>query len=308
MRMRLSVVIVSWNTRELLRNCLLTVVSESKRLEPASVEVFVVDNGSTDGTVEMIRENFPSTTLIANRENIGFAAANNQALTRSNGDYVLLLNPDTELRPDALGRMVRFLDLRMYVGAVGPLLVSPDGSMQESCFPRPTLFREFWRLLYLDRLLRLAAYPMATWGLERPRDVETVQGACILMKRSVLDKIGLLDPNFFIYTEEIDLCRRIRSAGWRIYWLPAATVVHHGGQSTRQAASAMFIELYRSKLHYFRKHYGWTGGIVYKLILLICILPRLVLPPVALAFSIQRTKMLSVLRLYRLLLLELKSL
>jgi len=306
--MRVSVVIVSWNTRDLLRNCLLTVGSESRRLSDGEVEVFVVDNGSTDGSVEMVRKQFPEVSLIVNHENAGFAAANNQAMARCKGDYVLLLNPDTELKRDSLGRMVRFLDATPYAGAVGPLLISPDGSLQQSCYPRPTLLREFWRLLYLDKLLRLSAYPMATWSLERPRQVETIQGASFLVKHAVLDKIGLLDPDFFIYTEEIDLCHRICSAGWRVYWLPTATVVHYGGQSTRQAASKMFIELYRSKLHYFRKHHGSFGGFVYKLILLASILPRLVLPPLAVAVSYHKTRMLSVMRLYRLLLVELKSL
>ncbi len=306
--MTVSVVVVSWNTRDLLRNCLLTVDREARQLNDGELEVFVVDNGSTDGTVQMLQKSFPSVALIANTENVGFAVANNQALARCRGEYVLLLNPDTELKAGAIAQMARFLKSRLYVGAVGPLLVSPDGSMQESCYPRPTLFRELWRLLYLDRLHRLTNYPMAEWTLDRPRQVETLQGACILIKRSVLDEIGLLDQDFFIYTEEIDLCRRILAAGWRIYWLPIATVVHYGGQSTRQAASKMFIELYRSKLHYFRKHNGWLGGFLYKVILLICIVPRLVLPPLAWAVSYQRAKMLSVMRLYRLLLFELISL
>lgn len=306
--MTVSVVVVSWNTRDLLRNCLLTVEKEARASRDSGLEIFVVDNGSTDGTVEMLRKSFPSVVLIANTKNVGFAAANNQALTGCKGDYVLLLNPDTELKAGALDRMVRFLKSRLYVGAVGPLLISPDGSMQESCYPRPTLFRELWRLLYLDRLHRLAVYPMSEWALDRPKQVETVQGACILIKKSVLDEIGHLDQDFFIYTEEIDLCRRITAAGWRIYWLPVATVVHYGGQSTRQAASRMFLELYRSKLHYFRKHNGWLGGFLYKLILLICIVPRLILPPIAWAFSYHREKMLSVMRLYRMLLSQLRTL
>ncbi len=306
--MTVSVVVVSWNTRDLLRNCLLTVDSEARLLDGGELEIFVVDNRSTDGTIEMVKRSFPSLTLIANTENAGFAAANNQALTRCKGEYVLLLNPDTELKTGALSRMVQFLKSRLYVGAVGPLLISPDGSMQESCYPRPTLLRELWRLLRLDRVHRLAVYPMSEWTLDRPREVETVQGACILIKRSVLEEIGLLDQDFFIYTEEIDLCRRIISAGWRIYWLPVATVVHYGGQSTRQATNEMFIELYRSKLQYFRKHYGWLGGFLYKLILLICIVPRLVLPPLAWAVAYHREKMLSIMRLYRLLLFELRSL
>jgi N-acetylglucosaminyl-diphospho-decaprenol L-rhamnosyltransferase len=306
--MTVSVVVVSWNTRDLLRNCLLTVEKEARVLQHGELEVFVVDNGSTDGTVEMLRKSFPSVELIANTENAGFAAANNQALARCKGDFVLLLNPDTEMKAGSLHEMIRFLKSRLYVGAVGPLLIGPDGSMQESCYPRPTLFRELWRLLYLDRLYRLAVYPMAQWTLDRPRQVETVQGACILIKHSVLDEIGLLDQDFFIYTEEIDLCRRIITAGWRVYWLPTATVIHYGGQSTRQAVSQMFIELYRSKLHYFRKHNGWAGGFVYKLILLICIIPRLLLPPFAWGVAYQREKMLSIMRLYRLLLFELRSL
>lgn len=307
--LKISVVIVSWNTRELLGRCLASVEREAESFAEDEVEVLVVDNGSTDGTVPMIRSDFPSVILLENKGNVGFAAANNQALAVCSGQYVLLLNPDTELKSGSLSTMTGTLDSDSSISAAGPLLVGQDGRMQTSCYPLPTLSRELWRLLHLDCIWPLAVYRMDKWERDRPREVETLQGACLMVRRSVLDQVGVLDERFFIYTEEIDLCRRISAAGGRLFWTPAAEVVHHGGGSTRQVAGPMFIELYRSKLQYFRKHHGAAGALLYKLILFVIILPRIAAAPIASIFSsFHRPRLLAVTRLYRLLLAQLPML
>jgi len=217
--------------------------------------------------------------ILENRDNVGFALANNQAIPFCKGSYILLLNPDTLVHPRALDRLVEFMETHLHAGAAGPRLVNPDNSLQVSCFPFPTLVRELWRLLHLDALRPLGIYSMHTWSLEAPREVNSLQGACLLIRREVLNRVGLLDPTYFMYTEEIDLCYRICQAGWKLYWVPSAQVVHYGGGSTRQVAQTMFLHLYESKLRFFRKHHGRLAAWLYKSILFAAAVFRLSLTP-----------------------------
>lgn len=276
--MDLSVIIVSWNTREVLRACLESVARQQSN---ATVEVWVVDNASSDGSAQMVWEAFPDVHLIENRENVGFARANNAAIAASTGRYVLLLNSDTVVHPGAFDVLVRFLDEHPEAGAAGPHTLNPDGSLQISCYPSPTLARELWFLLHLDRLRPYGSYDMATWSTSQPRAVDAVLGACLIVRRTILEQIGALDPAYFMYSEEIDLCYRIRRAGWRIYWTPQAKIVHYGGQSTRQEAASMFMQLYRSKVLFYRKNQGPLAAAAYKLVLLAVAIPRLALTPLA---------------------------
>jgi GT2 family glycosyltransferase len=256
----------------------------------------------------MVRENFPQVHLVENRENVGFARANNQALQRCTGKYILLLNPDTLVESGALQSMVDFLDNHHEVGAVGPKILNPDGSLQISSHPRPTIFRELWRLFHLDTLLPYARYPMTKWAINQPQDVDIVGGACLLLRKDVLEQVGFLDENFFIYSEEIDLCYRIQQAGWRIYWVPEAEIVHFGGQSTRQIPTEMFLHLYHSNIKFFRKHYGKLAGKIYKLILVFASLARLILVPfVIFEHSPRRQKHLTLVARYWRLILALPS-
>lgn len=276
--MNLSIILVSWNTAGLLAKCLASIYTHS----PGSqVEIIVVDNASTDDSAAMVRTQFPDVRLIANDDNIGFAPANNQAIRQSSGDYILLLNPDTEIKPGALETLLEFMEDHPHVGAVGPHTFNPDGTLQTSCYPLPTLTREVWRLFHLDTIRPYGSYRMADWSLDQAHPVETLLGACLLIRREVLDQVGLLDEQYFIYSEEIDLCYRIQQAGWSLYWVPQAQIIHYGGQSTQQVAAEMFIHLYQSKLRYFRKHHGWLAAQVYKLILLIAALSRLSVSPLA---------------------------
>jgi GT2 family glycosyltransferase len=192
---------------------------------------------------------------------------------------VLLLNPDAEVEPSALAALLTFMEAHPEAGAAGPMLVDADGAVQVSCSPAPMLSRELWRLFHLDAVRPYAVYHMHAWSTDRAREVDVAQGACLILRRVALDRVGLLDERFFIYSEEVDLCLRLRRQGWRIYWVPGARVMHHGGQSTRQVAEAMFLRLYQAKILYFRKHGGAPAGRRYKLIVLVAALGRLLMIP-----------------------------
>jgi GT2 family glycosyltransferase len=275
--MNLSIILVSWNTRSLLHQCL-----ESIYTHPPDClfEVWVVDNASTDGTPEMLYDTFPQVRLIQNPDNTGFAAANNQAIHRSHSRYVLLLNPDTVVLPGALDELVRYMEGNPRAGGAGPRLLNSDGSLQPSCCPTPTLVNEFMRLYHLDRIWLRAKSNMETWAHDVPRPVEIIQGACLILRRSALEQVGYLDERFFIYSEDDDICMRLRKDGWTLSWLPFAEVIHYGGQSTSQVQAEMFLELYENKLKLMRKHYGRSGAAIYKLILFGSALTRVALIPI----------------------------
>lgn len=277
----LSIIIVNWNTRSLVADCLASVAVECAAFATGQVETLVVDNASNDDSVTHIATHFPWVQLIRNTTNVGFAAANNQAMALAKGKYILLLNSDTKVLSQALTTMVEFMEAHPAVGASGARYLNPDGSLQPSCYPAPTLARELWRMLHLDRFYPYGIYQMNDWSMHKPRAVDIVQGAALLVRRLVLDQIGFFDPAYFMYTEEVDLCQRIRRAGWSIFFVPAAMIIHYGGQSTRQAALPMFLQLYRSKILYFRKHHGAGATLLYKLILLGATLLRLVMTPLA---------------------------
>ncbi len=276
--MDLSIIIVSWNTRDLLLKCLHSIFNHPTG---NPLEVWVVDNASSDGSVQMVRESFPQVHLIVNQKNLGFAAANNQAIRHSAGDYLLLLNPDTEVKPSALEELIRFMEDHPKAGAAGPRLLNPDGSLQTSVYPAPTLSREFWRLFHLDSIKPYGSYRMKEWDLTTPRVVDVLLGACMILREEALKQVGYLDEDFFMYSEEVDLCYRLKRTGWLCYWVPQAEVVHFGGQSTSQIEGEMFQRLYQSKLLYFRKHHGWKVAQVYKWVLLAAILTRLTISPLA---------------------------
>jgi GT2 family glycosyltransferase len=264
MPMLLSIIIVSWNTRQDLLGCLASIMAN----QPAfPFEVLVFDNASVDGSVEAITAEYPAVRLIANSQNLGFARANNRAVTSAQGRYWMLLNPDTIVRPGALDTLLPYLESHPQVAAIGPRLVHPDGSVQQSVERLPTLFREWWRLFHLDRIYPLSRYPQSTLASRQPQRVEVLSGACLLIRPEAVKVIGLFDEEYFIYSEEIDLCDRLHQSGWELHWVPEAVVIHLRGQSTRQVADRMFVELYRSKVKFFRKRRGSVSAWLYKLVL-----------------------------------------
>lgn len=275
--MLLSIVIVSWNTRELLRRCLASVEAERAGFPEGNLETIVIDNASVDGSADMVRAEFPRARLFVNADNAGFARANNQGIHTADSEYILLLNPDTELLGGALCALVDFMRSTPRAGAAGACLLNPDGTLQNSAYPMPGLFREAWRLLSLDSIQFRSRYPLNAWASLPPRRVEVAQGASLLLRRTALDAVGVLDESYYMYTEEVDLCYRLAKRGWDVYWVPQAKVLHHGGQSTRQVAGEMFLRLYHSKVIFFRKHYGQGKAIAYKLLLAAVSLPRILL-------------------------------
>jgi N-acetylglucosaminyl-diphospho-decaprenol L-rhamnosyltransferase len=269
----LSIVIVNWNTRDLLAQCL-TSISRSPLLPSSSVEVFVVDNASSDGSAQMVAEHFHWVRLIQNNENMGFAQANNQAIGLANGRYILLLNSDTVVHPGAFDTLIGFMEETSQAGAIGAYLLNGDGTLQAACHPMLTPWREFLRLLFLDRVFHVATYDAGWWKTEEPRQTEVIKGACLMLRHTALDQVGLLDGSYFMYTEEVDLCYRLAQAGWQIWWVPAAKVTHFGEASSRQVAQTMYVQLYRSKIQFYRKYGGERHADLFKRLLRVAYWPR----------------------------------
>jgi len=267
--MDLSVIIVSHNTRELLALCLDSLLTNLAS-SALGYEVIVVDNASRDQTVEMVGERFPQVQLLANEENLGFAAANTQGLKVGKGNYLLLLNPDTLVRGEALQLMLQFLVSHPRVGMVGPKLLYPDGRLQHSAFSFPTLpmiFLDFFPLNHRLINSRLnGRYPKALYEAGEPFPVDHPLGAAMMVRRETVDQVGPLDEGFFIYCEEIDWCMRVKEMGWEIFCLPQAEIVHYVGRSTGQFREAMYVELHRSRHRLYEKHYGPAFRLMARLI------------------------------------------
>ena len=247
--MDLSVIIVNWNTRDMLRECLGTLLQHLGGLE---YEVIVVDNGSTDGSIEMVVNRFPDVYVIQNKENKGFACANNQAIRASTGRYVLLLNSDAFVEDNSIQRMVAILDAHPQIAIAGARLVYPDGSLQVSHGPLPTLTIERLRLFGLDKLFQKRQPAQNTVEFI---ETGTVEGACLLSRRHALDQFGLMDEDFFFFNEEVDLCCRAQLNGWKVVYIPETRVVHVRGGSTGVVPRRILL-LYRAKMQYFCKHFG----------------------------------------------------
>ncbi len=244
----LSIIIVNWNTRDLLQQCLEAVHATVHGL---AFEVWVVDNASTDGSLAMLREEFPQVQVIENQENLGFARANNQALERCVGRYALLLNSDAFLGVGAAVALFGALQADPRAGIAGARLVYPDGRAQRSYSCLPSLLGEVGSLLGMDKVNTRVGKK----GKGEVKEVGAVSGACLLARRAMLDEIGLLDELFFMFSEEIDLCKRAWAAGWKVLHVPAAGVVHVAGGSSG-LTSGRVLQLYRGKVQYFEKHYG----------------------------------------------------
>lgn len=261
--MKLSVIIVSWNVREDLIRCL-----ESLYKYPASdFEVIVVDNASTEGTVEAVKSEFPEVILIANSHNRGFAAAINQGIDNSQAEYILLLNPDTVVYQNSLNGLIRFMDKNKNVGVCGPQLLNGDGTIQLSARRFPTFRGALYRHTAF-RYLRIFRNEYKKWLMKDfdhriQKDVDQVMGAALMTRRSVVEQVGRMDESFFMYYEEVDLCYRIKQAGWRIVYVPEAEITHLGGRSAGQIPAAKRIMAMTSLLKFFRKHRGRFASAIF---------------------------------------------
>ncbi len=252
----LSIVVLSWNTSELLRACLASL----RRLPPdLDHEVIVVDNASADGSADMVAREFPEARLIRNEQNLGYAAGNNAGIRASSGRHVLLLNSDTEVAPDAPGLLVSHLEQDPSCGAVGAQLLNPDGTIQRACmrFPNLAVLIGFdtWFGKRFPLKCALERYFYRDFDHASSREVEQPPAAALAVPRRVFDQVGLLDEDLFLFFNDVDLCRRLRAAGFRIHFLAEARVLHHGGASTR-GYREFALEWHRNRARYYRRAYG----------------------------------------------------
>ncbi len=252
----LSICIVNWNTRELLRACLRSIYQHPPD-EP--FEVIVVDNASSDGSAAMVQAEFPQVVLIANAENRGYAAGNNQAMRRAQGEFILLLNPDTEVQAGTLPTALRFLRAHPEVGAIGAKQLLPDGQVQPSVRGFPTPRNLLFEVLGLARLFPrsrlLAAYRMRWFHYDRASPVDQPMGTFLMVRRAVIEQVGLMDESFPLFFNDVDWCYRIWQAGWQIWFVPEVVILHHGGASTRQVRRAAILESHRALERFYAKHY-----------------------------------------------------
>jgi hypothetical protein len=271
----LSIIIVSWNVKDLLDECLASVFANTDNLD---LEVFVSDNLSSDGTPEMVKQKYPQVHYIQNEGNIGFTKANNRALVKANGKYIFYLNPDTIIQPHALSRMVKFMEEHADCGALGPRLLNPDGTLQLSCRTFPTLGTQLYTTFFLDAIFPksklFGKYMMSYWKHDELREVDQPMGSALLVRKEILDRIGAFDENIIFWYDEVDLCCRIKKAGlpamlrkakqagWKIYFIPNAEIIHYGGQGFGQwkglgpALRGAYIWR-KSRNYFFKKHYGF---------------------------------------------------
>ncbi|MFH1084959.1 MAG: glycosyltransferase family 2 protein [Chloroflexota bacterium] len=266
--MDLGIVIVSYNTRQLTLDCLAS-VTDALAAEGLDGRIWVVDNASPDGSAQAIAAAFPQVTLIASAENLGFARGTNLGLEALGAQgappcYVLLLNPDTLVSRAALPPMLAFMESHARVGVVGPALRYGDGRFQHSAFRFPTLamaFFDFYAIHHrlLDSPLN-GRYPRARYASGRPFPIDHPLGAAMLTRWETLQQVGPLDAGYFMYCEEIDWCLRAKKAGWEIYCVPAAQIVHLGGQSAQQFRERMFVALWQSRYRLFAQHYSPAYG------------------------------------------------
>ena len=283
----LSIVIVNWNVRELLRRCLASIAgSDALFVEGAQppaqnaggvkhhwlTEVIVVDNASSDDSVSMLAEAFPWLQVIANRQNLGFTRANNQGLAASRGRYVLFLNPDTEATPQAIDQMLAYAESHPKVGVLGPQLRYGDGSLQSSRRRFPTLATFFLESTVLQQHWPHNRVLDRYFVLDKPDDaisqVDWVVGACMLVRRAILNAIGGFDEGFFMYSEELDLCHQVVNAGWQVVYYPQAVVTHYEGKSSEQVVAARHIRFYTSRVRYVRKYHGAAAAAAVRAFLL----------------------------------------
>jgi GT2 family glycosyltransferase len=267
--MDLSIIIVNRNTKGLLLDC---VDSVYKTVPPLSFEAIVVDNASTDGSIDALKSSFPGVVIVENAKNLGFARANNQAIRRSAGRFVALLNTDTILTPGALGTIVKFMESDGRIGISGGQLLNGDGTLQNSIANIPTLATELLNKSLL-KLLFPKRYPGKNTRFERPTEVESIIGACMVASRQAIDRVGPLDESFFFFFEETDWCLTMKKNGLLVFFHPHARIYHLQGQTARKNLAAARVEYWKSRYIFFRKHYSLLSNIVLKagLLLRLCV-------------------------------------
>lgn len=257
---QVSIVIVSWNAKSYLAECLLSLRSGAYG---GAMETIVVDNGSKDGSIEMVRERFPEVRLICNDENLGFAKANNLGIFEAAGDYIALINSDVRILPNCITTLVDYCESHPTVGLVGPYIIGANGEQQLSCRAAPNLWNMLCRALALDVLFSgsgvFNGYYLGHLDHAAEASVDILSGCFWLAPRRALADVGLLDESFFIYGEDMDWCKRYLDAGWEIVFVPQAASIHYGGASSANSPVRFFVEKQKADLQYWRKHHSFLA-------------------------------------------------
>lgn len=283
-KIRISIVIVSWNARKFLVECIQSI---SEQLCQSSGEIIVVDNASSDGSPEEVKRRFPAVRVIENEQNRGFATANNIGIQESAGEYIFLINSDVIVKPACISQLCRYMDEQPGVGIAGPAVLNSDSSLQTSVRPFPTFKAMMSRALGLDKIrIELAK---SDSGLRSPiglgYEADIVSGCFWVIRRAALVTVGLLDPEFFMYAEDKDWCVRFWKKGWTVAYVPVAEAIHYGGASSSNQPVRFYIELHKANLRYWRKHHGWLGSIIARSIMLLHQLVRILTGMLRFAFS-----------------------
>lgn len=264
---RLSIVVVNFETPDYTLECIRSIFANPPE---SSFEIILIDNGSKDGSLEIIREQAPKVSCIETGQNLGFAQANNLGIRNARGEYVLLLNSDTKILDNSLDRLLKYLELRPRVGAVGLRQLDGEGRLQLSWGHFPTFITETFRKLLHYRLslndLRIRDYLEEKYSASTL--VDWVSGSCLMARKKALEEAGLFDGYFFMYFEDIDLCRRLRDRRWEIHYCPDPMLIHYGGVSAKKNLLKVLVEYRRSQIHFTRKYYGWGGVSLLKTLLL----------------------------------------
>jgi len=276
---RLSIIIVSYNSRQYLRDCLGSLVKYPPAAED-KYEIIVVDNASSDGSALMVKENYPGVRLIENFQNLGFAAANNIAIRQCDSDYVLLINSDCEVYEKSVESLVLFMDANVNAGIAGPRIINSDGTLQLSCRRFPS-FLDAGMHSILSGIAPdnpfSKRYKLADIKRDVPFEVDWVSGSCMIIRRKALDDTGLMDEKYFMYVEDIDLCYRMWKKNWKVFYEPHSGILHHVGKSTKDGRTAADIRMQKSVLYFFWKNYRKTFRIVFLPVIVVVLGVRILL-------------------------------
>ena len=276
MKAEISVVVVSWNAKKYVEECLSSLAKQNLRIP---VEIIVVDNASFDGTPAMIRERFPEVRLFQNASNLGFAKANNIGIRAACGRYVALINSDVNVPPACLQDLYEFMERNVTVGVAGPRMVGPDGNVGRSYMRFPTVWNCLCTALGMNTLFRrsrlFGGVLMTDFSGDTTADVDVLNGWFLVVRRQALEETGLLDELFFMYAEDIDWSLRFKNAGWRRVYYTGACALHYGGSSSAVVPIKSYIEMHRANIQFWKKHHTRAGVLAYWLTVLIHQLIRL---------------------------------
>lgn len=275
--MDVSIVIVNWNTRDILRGCLKSIYEQTVK---SKIEVIVIDNASGDGSVDMLKSEFPHVVSIENSENRGYAAGVNQGIAVAKGRYVLVLNSDTIICNNAIEKTMRYADRHPEAAVIGCQVLEDSDKIQMTCFRFPSLTNLFLSAFGLAKVFKynrvLGREWMLWWDRKSERQVDVVSGSCMLVRWEAIEQVGGMDEDYFLYYEETDWCYRFAKAGWEMRFWPGVKIIHcHGGRnSSKQEAVKMFVQMQKSCLTFFRKHHGIVSYILARLLLTISFMLR----------------------------------